>query len=202
MPEAFVQLPADSTGKKLRTFERTVGANTVHDQFVQLSEGTAWYIWVTPQVQLLNKIFLAVLNTAVQKIALRGLWLVRDNTAQTGAAVQFDVKKITALIGGTAVTPVIMDSTDAALSGVTSVHTPTSATEGAVYFTFFTNSEETIATTSAMSLPVFTALTNLIPDIPAMKTPRFNQNEGFCVKQTTGLAAGNWSVLAAITLES
>jgi hypothetical protein len=61
--ESFVQLPADSTGKKLRMFQQTVGANTVYLQgfywantagneiglvgspaFVQFSDGAASYV--------------------------------------------------------------------------------------------------------------------------------------------------------------
>ena len=34
MPESLVQVPADGTGKKLRHRERTVGANTVYEQYV------------------------------------------------------------------------------------------------------------------------------------------------------------------------
>lgn len=34
MADSFIQLPADSTGKKLNTRERTVGANTIHEQVV------------------------------------------------------------------------------------------------------------------------------------------------------------------------
>ena len=34
MGESFIQVPTDSTGKKIRTRERTVGANTVQEQFV------------------------------------------------------------------------------------------------------------------------------------------------------------------------
>lgn len=38
MGESYVQLPTDSTGKKLRTRQRTVGANTVEEQFVIVQE--------------------------------------------------------------------------------------------------------------------------------------------------------------------
>ncbi len=34
MPESFTQLPPDSTGKRLRTRERVIGANTIQEQFV------------------------------------------------------------------------------------------------------------------------------------------------------------------------
>ncbi len=34
MPESFIGLPPDSTGKKTRTRQRVVGANTVEEQYV------------------------------------------------------------------------------------------------------------------------------------------------------------------------
>ncbi len=34
MANSFIQLPVDSTGKKLNTRDRVVGANTVHDQWI------------------------------------------------------------------------------------------------------------------------------------------------------------------------
>jgi len=38
MPESIIQLPADSTGKKLRTRQRVVGANTVEEQYVLVGD--------------------------------------------------------------------------------------------------------------------------------------------------------------------
>jgi|GEM_PF-3479447 len=36
MAESYVRVPTDSTGKKLRTVERTVGANVVHEELIQV----------------------------------------------------------------------------------------------------------------------------------------------------------------------
>jgi len=38
LSESYVQLPVDSAGKKLRTVQRTVGANTVHDEVVEVAD--------------------------------------------------------------------------------------------------------------------------------------------------------------------
>lgn len=35
--DQYIQLPADSTGKKLRTYEKTVGSNTIQDQVVAIN---------------------------------------------------------------------------------------------------------------------------------------------------------------------
>ncbi len=41
MAESYVQLPADSTGKKLRTLSNTVGSNLVHQEVVTLGNSDA-----------------------------------------------------------------------------------------------------------------------------------------------------------------
>lgn len=38
MVESFIQLPPDSTGKKLRSLELTIGANTVHQEVMTLAD--------------------------------------------------------------------------------------------------------------------------------------------------------------------
>lgn len=201
MAESYIQLPADSTGKKLRTFERVVGGNTVHEQFTQIAEEAAWLITTPAIAAASGRIYLACLNTgAGQKIALRGLWIIRTNTAVTGAAMQFDLKRISAIVGGTTVTPNLLDSTDPALTGFTCVHTATSATEGAVLFPFYGSSEESATAQVAMTNNMFVAMTNFIPVVPAIKTPRFNQNEGFALKLSAG-TVGEFVVVAAITKE-
>lgn len=201
MAESYIQLPTDSTGKKLRTFERTIGGNLVHEQYTQIAEEAAWLITTPAIAAASGRIYLAFMNTlAAQKIALRGLWIIRTNTAVVGAAMQFDLKRISAVVGGTAVTPNLMDSTDAALTGFTCVHTATSATEGAVLFPFYGSSEESVTAQVALSNNMFVAMTNFIPVVPAIKTPRFNQNEGFCLKMSAG-TVGEFVIVAAITKE-
>lgn len=48
MAESFVQLPADGTGKKLRTLQATVGANTVEHQAVVLCDSSGNIITSLP----------------------------------------------------------------------------------------------------------------------------------------------------------
>lgn len=206
MPGSYVQLPPDGPGPKMRTFEQDVQGDMVHEVYHQVAEGDTW-VYTSPSITpAANKLFVAfVNNTAGQKIALRGLWLLRDNTAVTGVWTTFDLKRISAVVGGSAITPQIMDTSDTAISGVTCVSSPTSATEGVVLFPWYGGGEETIAAGTGgnpISNPVFMAFTNFIPVVPAMKTPRFNNGEGFALKMVTGAAgSGNWVINMIVSKE-
>lgn len=69
-----------------------------------------------------NKSMLGVLLTGTSKLKLRKVYIKNvQTTAVTGVATIFQLRRITSLTGGTAVTPVAMDTTDTALSGVTCV---------------------------------------------------------------------------------
>lgn len=201
MADSYVQLPVDSTGSKLRTRTRTVGASTVHEQSIWNSANPTWHIWTGSLACAQNKLFLCFLNTGAQVFKLRKLFLVNTALAAvTGVGVQFDFKRITAIVGGTTITPQIMDSTDTAIASVTCVNTATSATEGAVLFPWYTNNDE-IGVTNAFFASQIQALMNLVPEGVEVKEPTFNQNEGFAVKQITSSAVGSYGVLAVVTKE-
>lgn len=40
MSESFIRLPSDGSGKRLRTNERTIGGNVVHEEFIQIASFT------------------------------------------------------------------------------------------------------------------------------------------------------------------
>ena len=204
MPESYIQMPPDGAGKKSRRFERSVLGQTVHEVYNQIAEGDSW-VYTSPVItSAAAKLFVAFLNTqAGQKVSLRGLWLLRDNSlVTTGVATSFELKRISAIVGGSAITPQIMDSTDTALSGVTCVSTPTSATEGVQLFPWYGGGEEG-GLLAPISTAAFMSMTNFLPVVPAMKTPRFNQNEGFALKMMAGTAAGSgsWVVNMIISKE-
>lgn len=206
MPNSFVQLPPDGPGKKMRTFEQDVSGDLVHEVYNQIAEGDTW-VYTSPVITpAANKLFVAFLNTtAGQKLSLRGLWMIRDNTAVTGVYTTFELKRISAIVGGSAITAQIMDSDDAALTGVTCVSSPTSATEGVLLFPWYGSGEETIPAGTGgnpISNPVYMSFTNFIPNVPAMKTPRFNNGEGFALKMVTGAAgSGNWVINMILSKE-
>lgn len=61
MPDSYVQVAPDSTGKKLRTRQRTVGANTVEEQYVISSQSDAVPI---------NRVWLSTLKVPTRVVAV------------------------------------------------------------------------------------------------------------------------------------
>jgi hypothetical protein len=133
MAESIVQV-TEGSGKKLHTWSRTIGANTVEDEAVLPAEfHLATYVAVATAVSTataashyLQIMAGASLNVAIRRIRLRQR--TAATTASTGAIQIF--RLTTAGTGGTAVTPRPFDSADAA-SGATAMTLPTvKGTEG------------------------------------------------------------------------
>lgn len=127
MAESFVQAPPNSSGIKLHTFQRTIGANNVDDEIViQGIPYLATYATspsavsvATGSSHLLQLMAGASLNVYVVRIRIMQ-FVVGTASAQ---AIQV-IRLTTAGTGGTAVTPLPYDSSDAA-SGATSMTLPT-----------------------------------------------------------------------------
>jgi hypothetical protein len=201
MPESFVQVPPDSTGKKLRTRERTVGANTVEEQYVALASDATYYVWVPSLVNAANKYYLAFLNNAAsgQVLKVRKLFLANSSLAAvTGVGVQFNLLRISAITGGTAVTANPVDTTDGALANYTAVYAATSVTAGVTLFSWFTMNDE-VGVIGNIVQSTIQALTSLLPEGPEIKELTLNAGEGFALQQITSTIAGNFGVLAVIT---
>lgn len=167
---------------------------------VRLRGDPTWYVWVEPQACAANKYFLALLNTGAQVLKLRKLYLQNAAlTAVTGVGLRFNVGRVTAIGGGTAVTPQIMDSSDAALTGLTCVHTATGVTDGPVLFGWFTNNDE-IGLTGGFPQATIQGLISLLPEGGEIKEITLRQGEGVCLKQITASTVGSFGALAVLTL--
>ena len=209
MPESFIQLPVDSTGKKMRTRQRTISAQTVEEQFIALGAEPTYTLW-TPGTTTAGagsnasaggKLHMAVLNNAGsgQVLRVRKLFLANANlaTTSTGISLAFDVKRISTLTGGTALTANPSDTTDGALTNYTASYGGT-ATEGVVLFSWYTNNDE-IGATGAIPQATIQALTSLLPEGPEIRELTLNPGEGFCLKQVTTSTVGFWGVLCVLT---
>ncbi|HEX5780738.1 MAG TPA: hypothetical protein VFX80_02390 [Solirubrobacteraceae bacterium] len=200
MPESYIQLPADSSGKKMRTRQRTISAQTVEEQFIALGAEPTYMLWTPSTACALNRFHHAVLNNAGsgQVLRVRKLFLCNAALAAvTGVGLQFDVKRISTLTGGTAITANPADTGDGALTNYTASHGG-SGTEGVVLFSWYTNNDE-IGLTGGFPQATIQALTSLLPEGPEIRELTLNPGEGFVLKQITSSTAGFFGVLSVIT---
>jgi hypothetical protein len=187
----------------MRTRTRTVGANTVHEQAFWEAANPTWYVWSGSAACAANKHFLSFLNNggSGQVFKVRKLYLINTAVAAvTGVALQFDIKRITACSGGSAITPQIVDSTDTAIANVTVQSAPTAVTEGAVLFPWYTTNDE-IGATNAFPSSFIQSATNLLPEGVEVKELVLNAGEGVTVKQITSSTVGSFGVLMVVTKE-
>jgi hypothetical protein len=207
MPASYVRVPPDGTGKKLRTRERSVGADVVHEQMLVLGAEPCWYLRSGPLACAANKIFLAFLNNAGsgQVLKVRRIWIqnaqlpaITSGTAPaTVGMMQFDVKRITAATGGTALTANPIDTVDGALPTYTAYATATGVTESTVLYPWYTNNDE-IGLTGGFPQAIYQQVVSSLIDGWEIRELTLNPGEGFCVKQITNFTLGQFDVLAVI----
>jgi hypothetical protein len=151
--------------------------------------GQLYFISVSEQVNAQNKHFLAFKNTGTNaRIYLKDLRLLNaQGLAVVGVLCEFNVIRITAITGGTAVTPVPADSGDGTLADFTCVHTATSCTEGATLMKHFINNDE-LPVTGIVDPPG-----NILPVSILSKN-----GEGITLKQITNSIVGQFGILAII----
>ena len=127
MAESIVQV-TEGSGKKLHTFQRTIGANNVEDEVVILGEHYLPTYTASPGAQstataashLLQVMAGASLNVYIRRITISQLGL-----ATTAAIDELQLFRLTtAGTGGTATTPAPWNTADAA-SGATAMALPT-----------------------------------------------------------------------------
>jgi len=155
-----------------------------------------YYVWVTSQACAQNKLFLSILNTTADQIVkLESLYLVNSKLSSvTGVGIEFDALKITAITGGTAVTPVPADSGDGTAASFTCVHTATSVTGSTIFFSHFTSDDE-VGVTGAFPTQMIERFGNLLPTPLILK-----KNIGLALKQITASTAGSFGVLAIVNI--
>jgi len=64
LSEGYIQVPPDSTGKKIRTIERSIGANTVEEKVIELAEPVSGIV-INPQLVGVQSGQVAVLSGQV-----------------------------------------------------------------------------------------------------------------------------------------
>lgn len=189
MPESLVQVTSGA-GPKLHTFQRTIGANNVEDEFVIPGEYplASYSVAVNANVAIAtaNSHLLQIMAGASNYVRIRRIRLYQTQLATALAFHTFDLVRLTtAGTGGTAYTPRPFDTSDAA-AGATAMTLPTvKGTEGVV-----------LDSISITLVAAATAGVNLIwewTQLPGTKPiiiPAGATN-GIAFKNTTSAAAGS-----------
>jgi hypothetical protein len=197
MPDGFVQLPPDSTGKKLRTRDRGVAG---HDQVVDIAAWPTYTFWTGFAISAVNKIYIDIFNAAGSGkiIAIPKLFIIPSLASHTGAQQIFDIDRTSAVgTGGTVLTANIADTTDGALPAqVTARHAPTGGAtkSGGSILQVGHWSEETLAPAALLGF------LNQLPEGEEVKEFELQEGQGLRVIATAG-AVATFGVFAVITAE-
>lgn len=140
MADTFLEV-TQGTGTKLHTFDRTIGANTVHDEVVLLGEPyVAAYAVATRGVAMpaANAHLIEVRAGTTLITRVRRIRVFQWATAAAAATFQAAVIRITtAGTGGTTLTAQPFDTADTAFTGSV-MHSPTAdGTDGVELIPFF-----------------------------------------------------------------
>ena len=202
MAETFIQLPPDSTGKKLRTRDKLIGGQTVHEQAVYQTALPTFYVLADAVAFAANKHHLSIMNAAGsgKLVSIKKLFHINLSLgAVTGVALRFDIKRATAVSAGTAITPQSCDTDDAFPAGIT-INTNGTVTEGALLYPVTTQNDEITAANTAVA-NYLAMMINLQPESPELKEFRLRPGEGFTVKQITRSTVGSFAWFAVITVD-
>lgn len=204
MADSFTQVPPNSTGNKMRTRSRVIGANTVHEQGVFTAAMPTYYA-VADAVAFANgKTHFSIVNESGSGVlvAIKKLFAINVQTsAVTGAALRMEARKLTAHSGGTAITAQSCDSQNPALPAQVTIKTNATPTGTTLLYPFLITTEEETAT-AAFTKNMFQAMMNLQPEGVELQEYRLREGEGFSVFQSTNATVGSYSWLMVFTAES
>lgn len=204
MPESFIQVPPNSTGSKVRTRSRVIGANTVHEQAVYQAALPTYYALADAVTCAQNKQVISILNDtgSGKVVALKKLFIINTQLSTvTGVAIRSDVKRATAHSGGSTITPVAADSTNPAIPAQITVRSAaTSVTESTLLFPLtYTNDE--LGATQAFPTAQLMAGLNWFPEGAEVQEVRLREGEGLTIKQITNSSVGQFAWLIVFTID-
>jgi hypothetical protein len=203
MPESFTQVPPNSTGNKMRTRSRVIGADTVHEQAVFSAAKQTYYALADAVAFANGKSHFSLMNAAGSGVVISVQKVFPINLsigAITGAALLMDARRITAHSGGTTVTPQKADSDNANLPAQVTCLTNGTLTGNTRIFPFVITTEEETAT-AALTKNSFMAMQNLMPEGVEIQELRLREGEGFSISQVTNATVGSYAWLVVFTVD-
>jgi hypothetical protein len=203
MPESFTQVPPNSTGNKMRTRSRVIGADTVHEQAVFSAAKQTYYALADAVAFANGKSHFSLMNAAGSGVVISVQKVFPINLsigAITGAALLMDARRITAHSGGTTVTPQKADSDNANLPAQVTCLTNGTLTGNTRIFPFVITTEEETAT-AALTKNSFMAMQNLMPEGGEIQELRLREGEGFSISQVTNATVGSYAWLVVFTVD-
>ena len=201
MPETFVQLPPDSTGKKLRTRTKTIMGETDHEQAVYQTGLPTFWATADAVALAVNKHHISIFNgTADKMVIIRKLFQINNQlTSVTGVALRFSAFRSSAQSAGTAITPISADLDDTLPVGI-SVATGATVTNSGLLFPYITQNDEMSAVNTAVA-NYLSQYNNLLLESNEMKELRLRPGQGFTIQQITSSTVGSFAWLMAFTVD-
>ena len=204
MPESYTQVPPNSTGNKMRTRSRVIGADTVHEQAIFQGALPTYYALADAVAFAANKHMISIHNASGtgKLVVLKKMFLINLATAAvTGVAVRQDVKRFTAAhTGGTSITPVACDTTNPALPAGITAKTGATVTDVTLLFPLtFTNDE--VGATQAFPSSSLQAGLNWFIEGAETQEIRLREGEGVTVKNITSTTVGSFAYLIVFTVD-
>jgi hypothetical protein len=183
----------EGSGKKLHTFNRTIGANSVEDEVtINGEQYLASYLGTDPAATTatVNSHLYQVMAGASLKVRIRRIEIWQQVMATTAVMMQVSLVRLsTAGTGGTAITPSALDPADAA-AGATSMQLPT--VKGTELLTFAVGSMYMMQTVGA-STPLVGP--GLVWDFDRPRSKPLiiaaGTTNGIAIKNQTAVAAAN-----------
>lgn len=191
MAEAFINL-TEGSGKKAHAWDRTIGANTVLDEFTlpgeyPLASYTVYFSNIS--IATANDHVLQIMAGSSLNVRIRRIWYEQNGNATTAARDEITLLRLTtAGTGGTTVTPAKLDNGDSA-AGATAMTLPTAkGTEGTILRGSVLIMRQAIATTGTQ--PEEGILWEQHPGMKPWIIPAGTSN-GIAIKHVTAIAGAN-----------
>jgi len=204
MADSYTQVPPNSTGNKMRTRIRTIGANDVHEQAVFNGALPTYYALADAVAFAASKHMISIHNAtgSGKMIVLKKMFLINlALTTVTGVALRQDVKRFSAVhTGGTAITPQPCDTTNPALPAGVTVKTGATLTDVTLLFPIVFTNDETGAT-QAFPTTALQAGINWLPEGQEVQEIRLREGEGVTIKNITSTTVGSYAYMLVFTLD-